>query len=147
MLAISGGEPTTHPEFKEIVKYATESLFNRVIVISNGINIAKDENISVFLSEITNVEVYLQFDSINPETLKLIRGFDRSKVRLKAIENLNKHNVAMTLVSIIKKGVNDNEIAESISFAQKFHNIKGITFQPIRRIGRHSEFKIVNYKV
>ena len=43
VLQISGGEPTLHPEFFEILAYAKSQPIRHLMVNTNGIRIAQDE--------------------------------------------------------------------------------------------------------
>src|SRR4051812_21049539 len=49
VLMLSGGEPTLHPEFEEIVERVLERDVVRVLINSNGIRIAKDDAFLRFL--------------------------------------------------------------------------------------------------
>lgn len=145
ILVISGGEPTTHPQFKEIIKYICESNFNHVIIISNGIDISKDESLARFFSSLEKkIEVYLQFDSLSADVLINLRGEDLSSTRINALNHLETYKIPTTLVNIVKRGLNEHEIKESIDIAMSYSCTKGITFQPIRETGRHSDFSINN---
>jgi hypothetical protein len=46
-----------------------------------------------------------------------LRGADLRRVRLDALEKLNRHNISTNLVVTLKKGLNDHEIGRTIDFA------------------------------
>ncbi len=74
------------------------------MINTNGIKIAEDEEFVKRLSTYQpNFEIYLQFDSFNPEFLRKLRSADLTKIRMKAIENLNKYNISTTLVVVVEK--------------------------------------------
>jgi len=73
-----------------------------------------------------------------------LRGKDYTEVRQGALKQLDKHNVATTLVCVVKRGQNETELADIVKLASRFKNIVGVTFQPIRASGRHHDF---NYEV
>lgn len=74
------------------------------MVNTNGIKIAEDESFAAKLATYQpNFEIYLQFDSFKTEYLRKLRGTDLTKIRMKAIENLNKYNVSTTLVVVVEK--------------------------------------------
>jgi uncharacterized radical SAM superfamily Fe-S cluster-containing enzyme len=81
-------------------------------------------------------KIYLQFDSLKPNTLKALRGADYTLVRRKAIQVLNELGLSTTLVVTLKKGVNDGEIGDIIEYALSVPSIRGVTFQPIQAAGR-----------
>ena len=91
VVQISGGEPTVHPQFFEILDLAKSKPIKHLMLNTNGIRIAKDKNfVEKLASYMPDFEIYLQFDSFKPEVLKELRGEDLTEVRKKAIENLNK---------------------------------------------------------
>lgn len=140
LLMVSGGEPTLHHEILDILRDLCV-LANQVMLITNGVRIAQDESFSAELAKLgSNFQVYLQFDSLNPKALISLRGKDYSDVRQRALKNLRMHNVPVTLVCIVKRGINDKEVGEIVRFACDFPNVRGVTFQPIKSSGRHADF-------
>jgi 7,8-dihydro-6-hydroxymethylpterin dimethyltransferase len=85
-------------------------------------------------------EVYLQFDSLRPSVLKNMRGADLTRIRQEALEALERHNISTTLVVVVKRGQNDDELGEIINYALKWKCIRGITFQPVQDAGRNEGF-------
>jgi uncharacterized radical SAM superfamily Fe-S cluster-containing enzyme len=69
-----------------------------------------------------------------------LRGARLRDIRLRALENLNKHDISTTLVVTVKKGLNDGELGEIIDFALKQPCVRGVTFQPIQHAGRAEGF-------
>ena len=141
VVQISGGEPTIHPQFFEILDMAKTKLIRHLMLNTNGIRIAKDINfVEKLASYMPDFEIYLQFDSFKPEALKILRGSDLTDIRKRAIENLNKFNLSTTLVVTLKKDLNTDEIGEIIEYALKQPCIRGVTFQPIQVAGRNENF-------
>lgn len=85
-------------------------------------------------------ELYLQFDSLQPEALRSLRGEDLTAVRRQALERLNELDISTTLVVTLKKGLNDHEIGEIIDFALQQPAVRGVTFQPVQQAGRLEDF-------
>ena len=137
ILQISGGEPTTHPKILEILRLAKSKPFKCVMLNSNGIRIASDEKFAAALAEFRGrFEVYLQFDGFKKSTYEELRGRDILAIKKKAIQNLAKYKVPITLVATIKKGVNDDEVGEIAKFGMDTKYIRGVNFQPITYFGR-----------
>ena len=86
------------------------------------------------------LEVYLQFDSLRPDALKTLRGADLTRIRRQALEALEKESISTTLVVVVKRGVNDDELGEIIDYALQWKCVRGITFQPIQDAGRNENF-------
>jgi 7,8-dihydro-6-hydroxymethylpterin dimethyltransferase len=141
VVQISGGEPTIHPEFFEILDIAKKKPIKHLMVNTNGIRIAKDFEFTKRLaSYMPDFEIYLQFDSFKPDALATLRGKDLTEVRKKALEHLNQLNLSTTLVVTLQKGLNDDEIGEIIEFALKQPCVRGVTFQPTQVAGRTENF-------
>jgi 7,8-dihydro-6-hydroxymethylpterin dimethyltransferase len=138
---ISGGEPTIHPQFFEILDAAKSRPIKHLMVNTNGIRIANDPAFAARLkSYMPGFEIYLQYDSSRPSRLRELRGEDLTDIRRRALEHLNEHNISTTLVVTLKKGLNDDEIGEIIDFALKQRCVRGVTFQPVQSAGRLEQF-------
>ena len=141
VLQISGGEPTLHPDFFKILDAARKRPIRHLMVNTNGIRIAQDEEFTKrLLDYMPGFELYLQFDSFEKESLIELRGADLRDVRLKALERLNRLGLSTTLVVTVKKGLNDGELGKIIDFALKQPCVRGVTFQPIQAAGRLEEY-------
>ncbi len=139
-LFITGGEPTLHPNLAEILRNLSE-FASQIVLITNGVRISSELEYLKEISEACrNLHVYLQFDSLRAEALIHLRGRDYSAVRRNAIKNLDTISVGTTLVSVVKKGINDQDLEETVMLALKYKCVNGVTFQPIRAAGRHNTF-------
>jgi 7,8-dihydro-6-hydroxymethylpterin dimethyltransferase len=141
VVQISGGEPTIHPDFFEILNIAKKKPIKHLMVNTNGIRIAKDfEFAKKLASYAPDFEIYLQFDSFKPAVLEQLRGKDLTDIRLQAIKHLNELNLSTTLVVTLQKGLNDDEIGKIIEFALQQKCVRGVTFQPTQIAGRTENF-------
>jgi uncharacterized radical SAM superfamily Fe-S cluster-containing enzyme len=137
VMQLSGGEPTLHPQFWEIMDAAKARPIRHVMVNTNGIVLAQDKGFVRRLATYApGVEVYLQFDSLRAEVHKELRGADLRRIRQQALENLNEAGLSTTLVVTLKKGLNDDEIGSIIDFALQQPCVRGVTLQPIQDAGR-----------
>ena len=141
VVQISGGEPTLHPQFFEILDYAKTLPIRHLMLNTNGVKIAKDKAFTKRLaSYMPDFELYLQFDSFKNEVLQMLRGADLVNIREQAIENLNEVNLSTTLVVTLQKGLNDDEIGKTIDYALQQKCVRGVTFQPTQIAGRLDNF-------
>jgi 7,8-dihydro-6-hydroxymethylpterin dimethyltransferase len=142
IVQISGGEPTIHPQFFEILDAAKKrKAIKHLMVNTNGIRIAQEPDFAKRLKDyLPGFELYLQFDSLEAQPLLEMRGADLRRIRLQALEQLNKHNISTTLVVTVKKGSNDKELGKIIDFALQQPCVRGVTFQPIQAAGRLENF-------
>jgi hypothetical protein len=141
LVQLSGGEPTIHPQFFEVLAAAKARPIRHLMINTNGLRIAREPGFAERLAEFTpGLEVYLQVDSLRREALMNLRGADLSKVRIEALEALERVGVSTTLVSTVKKGVNDADIPDLIRSALDWRCVRGVTFQPVQDAGRNDGF-------
>jgi len=141
LLQISGGEPTLHPQILEILRLAKQRPIRHLMLNTNGVRLANEPAFVEALAELgPGFEVYLQFDSLRKEALENIRGADLRGVRSRALANLEKAGLSTTLVVVVKKGVNDQEVGEITRHALEYDCVRGITFQPVQDPGRNLDF-------
>lgn len=141
LVQISGGEPTLHPQIHDIIARLMDSPVRHLMLNTNGIRIAREDGFVERLAEHRRgFEVYLQFDSLNADALKNLRGVDARSTRRAALEKLEKHGISTTLVCTVKRGVNDAEIDAIVEHAQRWRCVRGVTFQPVQEAGRSDDF-------
>ena len=142
VLQISGGEPTLHPQFFEILDLARQRPVSHLMLNTNGLRIANEEGFAERLREYTpKFEVYLQFDSFKRDALMSLRAADLRRSRKKALERLNQLDISTTLVVTVRRGTNDDELGEIIEFAQEQPCVRGVTFQPVQAAGRLENYE------
>ena len=82
LVQLSGGEPTIHPQFWEIVAAARARPIRHIMVNTNGLRIATEDGFAERLAEIgPGFEVYLQFDSLSDDALMELRGARLARIR------------------------------------------------------------------
>jgi 7,8-dihydro-6-hydroxymethylpterin dimethyltransferase len=141
LVQISGGEPTIHPQFFEILDACKARPIRHVMINTNGVRIAQDPAfVDRLASYAPRLEVYLQFDSLNDNALMDIRGAKLSRIRQQALEQLERVGLATTLVAVVKRGVNDTEVPDIIKHALTWKCVRGVTFQPVQDAGRNEGF-------
>lgn len=137
ILQVSGGEPTLHPEVLDIIQLALDKGIRYVMLNTNGLRIAHDFDFAQSLSRFRErFEVYLQFDGFGSETSRVLRGKDILEDKMKALENLIRVKVPVTLVTTVAMGVNDHELGEILRFGLRTSMVRGINFQPFAFFGR-----------
>ncbi|MCZ6785668.1 MAG: radical SAM protein, partial [Planctomycetota bacterium] len=131
IIQISGGEPTVHPQFFEILDAVRRRPVKHLMVNTNGLKIARQSGFAEQLkSYAPNFEVYLQFDSLKEAPQIELRGEELLETKLKAIERLCEVDLPTTLVCTLRRGLNENEIGGLIEFALRQPCVRGVTFQP-----------------
>ncbi|UIJ44678.1 radical SAM protein [Sphingomonas cannabina] len=141
LVQLSGGEPTLHPQFFEILDAVKRRPIRHVMINTNGVRIAQDEAFVTRLAGYApRLEVYLQFDSMDDGALLNLRGARLSRIRRAALEALERVGLSTTLVAVVKRGVNDGEIAAIVNHALEWSCVRGVTFQPVQDAGRNQGF-------
>jgi len=133
----SGGEPTLHPRFFDIVRQAREMGFSNIQIATNGLKIA-DYEFARRAKESGLHTLYLQFDGTHPEIYKTLRGReDIWEKKLQAIENCRQLDLKICLVPTIIRTVNDEQVEKIFHFAvDNIDVISGISYQPVCFTGR-----------
>ncbi len=136
---LSGGEPTIHPQFVEILDYALAKPIDYVMVNTNGLRLAHDQElVDVLAARKERVEVYFQLDDLDDEVLTELRGqvglLDK---KLKALERLEQAGLNVTLVATLQGRLNPLAPARLLEFARSRPFITGLSFQPATYSGRH----------
>ncbi len=133
----AGGEPTVRKDIVELVEMAKEEGFTHVQIATNGLRLARKENLAKDLKEAGCNTIYLAFDGVTPEPYINNRGKDLLPYKLKAIENCRKAGLGIVLVPTLIKGINDHQVGEIIKFAFDNNDIVyGVNFQPVSFAGR-----------
>jgi hypothetical protein len=143
VVQISGGEPTLHPQFFEILDAAKRRPIRHLMLNTNGIRIANEPGFAERLAAyMPGFEIYLQFDSFERKALMTLRGADLRQVRERAIARLNEVGLSTTLVVTVAKGVNDTEVGKIIDYAAAQACVRGVTLQPVHFAGRTDDISV-----
>jgi hypothetical protein len=139
VVQFSGGEPTIHPQILDMVRAAKARGIPNVMINTNGIRIARDDR---FLAELEELRpaIYLQFDGLERETYRKIRGEDLLDIKLRCLDRLAEIDLDVALVAAIERGINDHEIGALVKFGLQHPAARGIVFQPVTHTGRHLPF-------
>jgi uncharacterized radical SAM superfamily Fe-S cluster-containing enzyme len=136
VIALSGGEPLMRPDIWEIAD-AFHRTVPKVVLITSGRNF---ETEPVILYEIAArsawLEVYLQFDSLRDSILRSIRTPRTTAALRKLRLSLAVGTGApTTAVCVVPPESAEESIGELAAYARS-QGAAGITFQPLRQLGR-----------
>lgn len=124
-LVLSGGEPTLHPEFENIVQLLQRERFSLQLV-TNGMLLAQYARLIARAFK----KVYVSLDSSLPQTYARIRGVDALEGVSQGVVSLRRQNADMFIIgrTIVQKA-NYQEIPRIVEYAQGL-GMSGIYFSP-----------------
>ncbi|MFH0777743.1 MAG: radical SAM protein [Candidatus Eisenbacteria bacterium] len=138
MIQFSGGEPTLHPRFLDIVRAARRLGFSHIQIASNGINLS-DAKFAEECARAGLHTIYLQFDGLSDEVYLKTRGKALWSLKERAIESIRRSGMKLVFVPTIVKGFNDNEVGRILTYSIENNDVvSGISYQPVVFTGRIS---------
>jgi len=139
ILQLSGGEPTLHPQFFELLRWLQDHpKIDYVLLNTNGVRIATDEAFARELGAAFRYgafQLYLQFDGVQAEGQQALRGGDLRGVRERCLARCREWHIPVTLAMTVTRE-NLPFLWPAIRFGLEFSNVRGISFQPLFRSGR-----------
>lgn len=139
ILQLSGGEPTLHPEFFELLDWLqSQPRIDYVLLNTNGVRLAQDKSFAQSLEQAARrgrLQLYLQFDGIQAEGQSFLRGADLRSLRQGAIERGEQMPLPITLAMTVTP-LNLGGLWAAIEFGLRYPHIRGICFQPMFQSGR-----------
>lgn len=142
IVQFSGGEPTIHPNFLEILAMARDMGFTQIQIASNGLKLT-DPEFAYACKEAGLHTIYLQFDGVSDDIYLRTRGERLIEKKLQAIDNVRKADMKICFVPTIVKGVNDHQIGDIIRLAiDNIDVVSAISFQPVSFCGRISKAEL-----
>ncbi|MEP6669496.1 MAG: radical SAM protein [Chthoniobacter sp.] len=147
ILQLSGGEPTLHPQFCELLAWCHANPgIDYVLLNTNGVRLATDD---AFLDAVGKTfcygkfQLYLQFDGPQESGQRNLRGADLRDVRRRAIERCGALNIPITLAMTVTPE-NLGHLWAAVEYGLQFPHVRGVAFQPAFGSGRVSgfEFKV-----
>ncbi len=131
----TGGEPTLHPRFLELIERAQQKGIHRVTICTNGIRLAKDESLVRRLAELGG-RVALSFDSFDEAVDFDLQGAHLLETKMRCLELLEKHDVDTTLIPVMTRGVNDHEIGKIIELGMRLTNVRHLEIHTMTYTGQ-----------
>ncbi len=137
VVQFSGGEPTLHPKFLEILAMAREMGFTHLQAATNGILIGASLEFAKKCKEAGLATLYLQFDGVTDDVYMKTRGEKLLERKMQVIENCRQAGMKIVFVPTIVKGLNDHQLGDILKVAiDNVDTVSGISFQPVAFTGR-----------
>lgn len=135
LINITGGEPTLHPRLLDLLRICRDSRVGRITMNSNGLRLAKDLKLCATLKAL-GVYVILSFNTFSPAVSKKMHGRDIVDAKLKALRNLRRYDIPVTILNVMIPGVNHHEINKIIGLMDEYSNILSLTIQNMTYTGQ-----------
>ncbi|MFZ9913791.1 MAG: radical SAM protein [Phycisphaerales bacterium] len=140
IIQLSGGEPTLHPDFFEILEWCiAHPKIGYILVNTNAVRVATD---AVFLERLAEIrrargkfELYVQLDGVQEAGQRELRGADLRRIREQAIDGAGARGVPSTLAMTVTEETL-GFLGETLRFAIPRRHVRGISFQPRFTSGR-----------
>lgn len=142
ILQLSGGEPTLHPQFFELLDWAlAQKTVGYVLINTNAVRLATDD---AFLQQLAamrtknSFELYVQFDGPQEAGQRELRGADLRAIREKAIDAAGALGIPTSLAMVVTP-TTIAHLGDALRFGLSRPHVRGISFQPMFTTGRAPE--------
>ena len=145
LIQLSGGEPTIHPEFFEILEIALDKGIKQVYINTNAIKLSRREFAERVASYGSRVSIYLQFDGFKSETYGLLRGReDLLETKIRAADLCEELGINTVPTMTLTRDINDDEVGKFIEWASsRPRSIRKVMIQPAMYSGRYDNPRLI----
>src|SRR5262249_12916074 len=134
-VALSGGEPTSHPQILDLIDEASRPEVGRVVIITNGIRLGKDRSFAEAIKA-KGAYVGLQLDGFTPDAHEKIRGRDLCEEKAAALAVLKELEIPTQLIFVATRGANEEQIGQAVELLLREDHILSLNFQPAAYTGK-----------
>ena len=135
LINITGGEPTLHPDIIDIVRVCKRPEIGRVTMNSNGLRLAHEYHLCEQLADM-GIYVILSFNTFDSDISKQLHGRDIIALKLRAIDNLTRAGVKITLLNVMIHNTNEDAISGILELMRQNDNILSLTVQTMTYTGQ-----------
>lgn len=132
----------SHPQRDDLEDWVrrVKATGNIAALHTNGIKLTDREYVNRLKAAGVD-EVFLQFDGLDEEANKALRGRPLLKARQAALKNLHDAGIATSLIVVIARGLNEAQVSATFRFALEPGNehIREVFFLGLRNLGSARE--------
>lgn len=137
-IKLSGGEPTLRDDLPDLVGMGRDWGFQFIQINTNGVRLGRDRAYVKALKQAGLASVFLQFDGIEDDVHRRLRGRALVQAKGAAIEACAEQGLGVVLVPTLVPGVNTHQIGAILQAALSWTPaVRGVHFQPVGYFGRY----------
>lgn len=131
MLTLSGGEPTLHPRFLEVLDACLRPEVGIVSVSTNGTTLADNDDLIKAIRD-RGAVIALQFDGFRADTYRALRGApELAAQKQRLIDRLLALGARFSLTVTLARGVNEDELGDILSLLFAHDDVLSVMVQPL----------------
>ena len=134
IINFTGGEPTLHPQLLDFLAMCRDAGIRRLTISTNGLKL-RDESYVRKLAAL-DARIVLSLDTFRPETDRVLLGANTVKAKLEALELLEKHDVATTILPAVAMGLNDEEVGSLLQLVLARPHIRSLELHTMTFTGQ-----------
>ena len=134
IINFTGGEPTLHPQLFDFLAMCREAGIRRLTISTNGLKL-RDESYVRKLAAL-DARIVLSLDTFRPETDRVLLGANTVRTKLEALELLEKHDVATTILPAVAMGLNDDEVGSLLQLVLSKPHIRSLELHTMTFTGQ-----------
>jgi len=133
---ISGGEPTLRDDLPEIIRFINKNK-KLSLLMTNGLKFT-DINYVKKLKDAGLCWVCFSFNSFRDDVYEKLNGKKLLKAKLKALDNIKKEGIPVTISVMIAKDINDKELKKILDYCLENNSfIKELRIRSVASVGRY----------
>ncbi len=137
-IQLSGGEPTLRDDLPQLVEMGRRAGFGFIQINTNGLRLAREPGYAGTLKAAGVASLFLQFDGVDDEAYRSLRGRGLWSEKRAAVEACNRAGLGVVLVPTLVPGRNSHAVGDILRFAlAHYPTVRGVHFQPVSYFGRH----------
>jgi 7,8-dihydro-6-hydroxymethylpterin dimethyltransferase len=128
VINLAGKEPLLHPKITAILRACRRPQIGCIHIQSDGLLLARDYRLCEHLAKL-NVHLILSFDTFDSTIAGPLPGEDIRELRLRAIDNLGRAGVKISLVHEISEPVDENALGNLLYLMRHNDHILNLVIQ------------------
>lgn len=134
IINFTGGEPTLHPQLPEFLEMCRDAGIRRLTISTNGLKLQNEEYVRILAA--LGARIVLSLDTFDSKTDKALLGADTVRAKLRALDLLEKYDVAVTILPAVAAGLNDHEVGPLLEMVLKRPNMRSLELHTLTFTGQ-----------